>query len=378
MDYVLRIQSVMQLRCPKQETQKKKNELGKDVKVTVHLPWALVDQRETVHSYDMAFLVPSGYSAHDLRQETDSLYAACGAPVSIIDRGGRVIVSVNKADFPDVIPYDPAFLQMTKGREVLCGFDLLGKPITHNFRVPHVLIGAQSGYGKTDLLRWWMYQLIARFTPDQLHIDIIDGKGFSFLPFRGIPHIRRIVRDLAGASAIMRDAKKVMNDRSNKVWESGDRDKTNTFQWRLVIVDELAVISPGMQVSKSDKEIAAATYADMAAVACVGREAGVGMIMATQRPDANVVHPQVKQNCDVSIAMKCKTVTNSEIILDRPGAEQLPHGKPGRAIYSGMEDCIFQIPYIGKDDKWNELLNPYRKEIAHDEPTPIDDLGNFV
>lgn len=358
MDYNKRIQEIMTLRCPSV------NKKG------VKIPWKLLDKRSNDISHDFAYIVPTGYSVKDIRQETDAIYASCGGYVTIKDRGGVVVISINRKDFPSVIPYDPSFLDLTSGREVLCGFDILGKPITHNFRIPHILVGSQSGYGKTDLLRFWIYQLITRFTPEQIHIDIIDGKGFSFLPFRGIPHIRRIARDLSTARSVLQDAKAVMQKRSNEVWESNDREHINSYGWRLVIIDELAVISPSFQVSKPDRDLAVATYSDMASIACVGREASVGVIMATQRPDANVVHPQVKQNCDVSIALRCKTQTNSEIILDRSGAEKLPHGVAGRAIYSGIEDCIFQVPFIGKDDVWNTLLEPYRKEeIHHEEST---------
>jgi len=118
----------------------------------------------------------------------------------------------------------------------------------------------------------------------------------------------------------------------------------------------------------------------MASIACVGREAQVGMIMATQRPDANVIHPQVKQNCDVSIALRCKTLTNSEIILDHGGAEKLPHGKAGRAIYGGTTDTIFQIPYIGKDDVWTQILETYKKpwrDLANEQRTEANNLDDI-
>lgn len=377
-EYVDRVQRITAIRCPRKIVEKR----NKDGKVTQKIPqpWELVDARETESSIDIALWVPIGYSASDLEQELDAIAASFGLFVTLRDRKGIVQLTIAKQDFSDLIAYHPDMLSLTQGREVLVGYTQEGKPLFHNFRVPHVLIGAQSGYGKTDLLRFWLLQLIHRFTPEQLHIDIIDGKGFSFLPFRGVPHIRRIARDLSGAAAILRDAKLTMMKRSDLVWANDDRDMTGGFCWNLVVIDELAMISPSFQVSKGDKKLAMDAYADMAAVACVGREAGVGMIMATQRPDANVVHPQVKQNCDVSIALRCKTQTNSEIILDRSGAEKLPHGKPGRGIYAGMTDVYFQTPFVGSDNVWREILAPYKSEggTPIERKEEIDDLGDYV
>lgn len=372
LEYRHRIEAVMLLRVP---TRKEVRQViaGKTQKQMINAPWPYLFSRETDYAAELAFEVPAGYSARDLAQETDALYAACGAHISLTDRGGIVIVSIGKKEFPDVIPFDSTFLSLSSGREILCGFDLLGRPVKHHFRVPHMLIGAMPGYGKTDFIRWIIFQLIARFTPEQLHIDIVDGKGFSFIPFRGIPHIRRIVRDLSGIAAVMQDARRTMEKRANVIWNADDRALASSFQWHMVFVDELAVLSPSMQISRSDKGIAEEAYANMAAVACVGREAGVGMVLCTQRPDANVVHGQVKQAMDVSIAFRTKTQTNSEIILDHAGAEKLPQNKPGRGIYSASTDTIFQSPYIGDDDAWTALLLPYKKEVVNIESNQNSD-----
>lgn len=375
--YIESILKITSLRCPRAVVEKK-NSQGK-VTAKIAQPWNLIDARETESSIDIALHVPIGYSVNDLIQETDAIYAACGAYVTIRDRGGVAVVSISKKDFPDTIPFDPKMLESCAGRTVLLGYDQMGNPIFHNFRVPHMLIGAMPGYGKTDLIRWIILQLVHRFTPDQIHIDIIDGKGFSFLPFRGVPHIRRIARDLAGASSIMKDAKRIMNNRSSQIWDEDNRNMTDGFRWHMVFVDELAVLSPGFQITKDDKKLATYTYADMAAVACVGREAGVGMVLCTQRPDANVVHPQVKQAMDVAIAFRTKTLTNSEIILDHGGAQLLPQNKPGRGIYSASTDTIFQAPYIGKDDVWEKILSPYKYEwsdMSDERPKETNDLDD--
>lgn len=357
-EYRRRIERVMEKRCPRAiETRGS----GKE---PIRHPWRFLGSQAGKYSVDLAFEVPTGYSAADLRQELDALFAACGAYIEIEDRAGAVVVSIYPEEFPMTIEFEPSMLDLAPvGRNVLLGFDRQMNPIYHNFRVPHLLIAGMSGYGKTDLIRWILFQLIHRFTPEELAIEIIDMKGFSFLPFRRIPHIRRIVRDLPGALDVLKQGHKLMIDRSNKVWDADDRETVAGFRWHIVLIDEAAQIAPAQIRDPELKQLALAADSYAASISAVGREAGVGLLYATQRPSADVINPLVKANMEAALCFRTKTQSNSEIVIDRPGAERLPIGKPGRAIYAATEDKILQVPYIGDDSKWRELLDPYRKEL---------------
>lgn len=357
-----RIEAVTAKRCPR------KVEARKNMP-PLHHPWKHLATRTTAHSIDIAFEVPIGYSVLDLRQETDAIFATCGAYIEISDRAGAAIVHIFPTDFPPLIPFEPSMLELTKGRSILIGFDRNQTPILHDFRVPHLLIAGMSGYGKTDLIRFILLQLIHHLTPEQLEIDIIDGKGFSFLPFRGIPHVRSIVRDIPSAAHVLKQAKQLMITRSDQVWKSGERDETKGFKWRIVLIDEAAQIAPRLQRDTELKKIASDADECASSIASVGREASVGLIYCTQRPDISVINPLVKANMEASFCFRTKTVSNSEIVIDRPGAEKLPVGKAGRGIYAATEDKIVQVPYVGNDEVWTELLNPYRKELPNDNET---------
>lgn len=355
-----RIQQIMLLRCPNGK---------KDERPT---PWSLIDCRETDYSYEFAYQIPRGYSHKDLEQELDAISASVGGYVEIINRGGAVIVSIMRKDFPDSITYSHDMLNVVDDRKVLLGFTRDMKEVIHDFRVPHLLIGGMSGYGKTDLIRMIVYQLIARFSPDQIEIYIIDLKGFSFLPFRNIPHIRSIGRNLAHAYITLNDAVKEMKSRSSQIWETGNRHLSKSYPWRIILIDEAAQIAPDhFRGDKDSKEIAQKCDTLAGEISCVGREAGIGLIYCTQRPDSKTINPQVKANADASICFRTKNRTNSEIIIGKPGAETLPENTPGRIIYSTTSDVIAQVPYVGGDYEWEELLRPYttngRIVIEHEQ-----------
>lgn len=330
------------------------------------IPWKFLAHRKTPYSVSLAFEVPTGYSFKDLVQETDAMMASLGRYVEIKNHAGVVVVDVILQEYPETIAAD-LDIRNPSPRHVMIGLDRGMNPVYHSFKVPHLMIGGMSGYGKTDLVRWILYQLIKSHTPDQLSIDIIDGKGFSFLPFRDIPHIRRIVRDIPGAVSVLKDAKSLMDQRSDIVWSGGERGEASRFRWHIVIVDEAAQISPGQIRDKELKKQAAIADSYAASISCVGREAQVGLLYCTQRPDVSVINPQVKANMEASICFRTKTVSNSEIIIDRPGAEKLPAGKPGRVIYAASEDKVVQVPYVGDDDRWNEILDPFRVVRVPDE-----------
>lgn len=321
-------------------------------------PWKLIDKRTNEFAYE----VPNGLSYKDIEGQIDALYSTCGAVVELKDYAGVVVIKVNPDDFPEEIPYQESMLTLTKGRSVVLGFDRSGKAISHNFRVPHLLMAGQSGYGKTDLLRWILFQLVTRFTPDELQINIIDMKGFSFLPFRDVPHVK-VVRDLAGAHSVLKEGKRIMDERSNIVWNSNNRSQTQNFKWHLIVIDEASQISPLLIRDKEKRMMALECDEYAASISAIGREASVGLFYCTQRPDATVINPLVKANMDAVFCFRTKTELNSMIVLDRPGAEKLPHGKAGRGFYLTDELTEIQVPYIGKDDKWHDLLKPYQKEI---------------
>jgi S-DNA-T family DNA segregation ATPase FtsK/SpoIIIE len=330
--------------------------------------WSYLDSRETEYLIEYAYEVPIGLSFNDLEKQGDAIAASVGVEVDLINRGGAVVISIPKKDFPIEIKYKKEYLELTKGNDVLLGFDKNMTPIKHSFKVPHLMIGGMSGYGKTDLIRWIVFQLISRFTPEQLQIQIIDMKGFSFLPFRNIPHITRIARDLPSALSALKTGYRLMNERSNQVWEDGNRKKVKSFKWHIVLIDEASQIAPELIRDRGLKALASKCDSYAAAISCIGREAKVGLIYCTQRPDSTIINPQVKANMDASICFKTKTSSNSKIILDRDGAEKLPCGIAGRAIYSSDEMTTFQVPYIGDDEAWEKLLKPYHQEvIVHDK-----------
>lgn len=350
MNYRKRIESVMIAKVPR-------------VKGEKLLAWKFLGRRAERGTVELAYSVPIGKSRLDLERQIDALYAACGAPVELKDYAGAVVVRIFREDFPACIPFKKEMLELEKDKKnIIVGYSRENTPIPHSLRVPHLMIAGKSGYGKTDIVRWFLLQLIHKNTPEEIEIWIVDLKGFSFMPFKRVPHITRIARDLPGAKELLEDAVKIMEDRSKEVWDSEDREQAARYKTLFVLVDEAYMISPGVTKNKERKKLAAACDEAAAKISGTGREAGVGLIYCTQRPDADVINPLVKANMDARICFKTQTESNSIIVLDEPGAEKLPHGKPGRVLFAAGDRQELQVPYIGNDEEWTELLRRYWKD----------------
>lgn len=364
-NYKKRIEKVMIEKVPRKKGDKLK-------------PWVYLDSLKDKGVYEFAYRVPVGLSVLDLERQIDALYAACGAVVELKDYAGVVVIRVLPEDFPQMIEYKEEFLQVTSGKDILIGFDRQGGAITHSLRVPHLMIAGKSGYGKTDLIRFLLLQLINHNTSEEIEIQIIDLKGFSFMPFKNIPHITRIARDLASAWDVLDKAVKLMERRSNEVWNSEDRKKTANYKTLFVLIDEAYMISPNVLKDPERKKLARMCEEAAAKISGTGREAGVGLIYCTQRPDAEVINPLVKANMDAKICFKTGTESNSLIVLDHPGAAKLPHGTPGRVLLSATDLIECQVPYVGNDDEWNKVMEEYKHEEREDlglNETYSDSIG---
>lgn len=353
-DYRRRIEAVLASVSPREKAAKNRPAQS----------WNFIAGRETEYAHEYAFRVPVGQSAENVEKHLDTFTASCGAVVELEDRAGAVVFKVFQQDLPEVIRFNESMLEGMKGNAVLLGFNRHRAPVIHSWKNPHMILAGETGWGKTDAIRFILYQLIARFSPADLEIHIIDLKGgVSFLPFRSIPHIARIAYDLMTAYEVMKDAYNTMLERMEEVRQYGKRSAFKGYKQRILLIDEAAQISP--KTIRTKKEVAIANQIDafLSSVACVGREPGINLLYCTQYPHSDIVHPQVKINCGARLCFHVPSRYQSEVVLDAGGAENL--SCPGRAIYKSTKLVTLQVPYVGNDEAWEKLLIESKTEVLH-------------
>ena len=225
----------------------------------------------------------------------------------------------------------PKFDGKATSYQIPIGVDTMNNVIYDDIaKMPHMLIGGQTGSGKSVFLR----NIIQSLTNCQ--VDIIDMKGLDFEDLG-----KNIISEVPAALMLIKKLVHLMDERY--------KNKRVNAKRRVLIIDEYADLV--MQTGKEKHEIGVfdengklktktttidtrkQLETDLARILQKGRAANINVIIATQRPSADIVAPIIKANCPVKACLRVATAKNSEIILDESGGERLL-GK-GDMLYLG-------------------------------------------
>ena len=221
------------------------------------------------------------------------------------------------------------------------GKDIGGNNIVGNIaKLPHVLIAGTTGSGKSVCTNSLIVSILYKSTPDEVRFIMVDPKMVELAPYNGIPHLLiPVVTDPKKAAGALQWAVFEMMKRYKMFSEKGVKDlagynalsETDEDVKKLpivvVVIDELADL---MLVAAKEVEESICRVAQM------GRASGMHLVVATQRPSADVITGLMKANIPSRIAFAVASSMESRIILDTPGAEKLV-GK-GDMLYSPLGD----------------------------------------
>ena len=238
------------------------------------------------------------------------------------------------------------------------GKDIGGNCIVGNIaKLPHMLIAGTTGSGKSVCMNSIIISLLYKASPDDVKLIMVDPKMVELGIYNGIPHLlipvvtdpKKAAGSLQWAVSEMMRRYKAMSDAGvrdlesyNSIIESQEVDGQKIPQV-VVIIDELADL---MLVAAKEVEESICRIAQM------GRAAGIHLVIATQRPSADVITGLMKANIPSRIAFSVASAMESRIILDTQGAEKLVgrgdmlyapigNGKPQR-----VQGCFVSDPEV--------------------------------
>lgn len=207
------------------------------------------------------------------------------------------------------------------------GKDISGKNVVGNIaKLPHMLIAGTTGSGKSVCTNSLIISLLYKSGPEDVRFIMVDPKMVELGIYNGIPHLLiPVVTDPKKAAGALQWAVTEMLKRYSMFNEVGVRDlkayNAHVLQGGgeklpqiVVVIDELADL---MMVAAKDVEESINRVAQM------GRAAGMHLIIATQRPSADVITGLMKANIPSRIAFAVSSTMESRIILDTGGAEKL-------------------------------------------------------
>ena len=209
----------------------------------------------------------------------------------------------------------------------------LGKSIDGNCvvgniaKMPHLLIAGTTGSGKSVCMNSIIISLLYKAGPEDVKLIMVDPKMVELGIYNGIPHLlipvvtdpKKAAGSLQWAVTEMLRRYKMMSDMGVRDLESYNgivaaEDPGQKLPSVVIIIDELADL---MMVAAKEVEDSICRIAQM------GRAAGMHLIIATQRPSANVITGLMKANIPSRIAFSVASAMESRIILDTMGAEKL-------------------------------------------------------
>ena len=222
-----------------------------------------------------------------------------------------------------------AFGDSKAAMPVALGVDIVGKPVVTDFAdMPHLLVAGTTGSGKSVCVHAILISLLLRNSAEDLRLVLIDPKRIELSAYAELPHlVAPVIMDMAQAADALAWCVREMDKRYellaaasvrdltayNKKQASGD-GKAHPLPRILVVIDELADL-----IMSSDKVV----EQQIVRIAQKARAAGIHLLLATQRPDSEIITGLIRTNMPARIAFRVRKQTESQIILDAGGAEQL-------------------------------------------------------
>jgi DNA segregation ATPase FtsK/SpoIIIE, S-DNA-T family len=287
---------------------------------------------------------------------------------------------------------------------VWLGKDIAGKAIgTDLAKQPHILIAGTTGSGKSGCVNAMLSSVLLRSSPNEVRMVLVDPKRVELNHYEGIPHLLTpVVTSPRLAANVLSNLIKEMEERYGVMSRAKTRSLVELNKLRvrqgeaplpyiLCVIDELADL---MMVAPADVEDSIIRLAQKS------RAVGIHLVLATQRPSADVITGMIKANVPARIAFAVSSQTDSRVILDQNGAESLlgqgdmlfrPAGESRTARIQGAFIAEEEIERVtehwrrqGEPELQEELLEAVEPEDAGEgadgdfDPDQDDLLGEAI
>lgn len=228
---------------------------------------------------------------------------------------------------------------------------------------PHMLIAGTTGSGKTIFLHTMLVSLLHQYSSDELEVLIIDPKQTDFIFFEDIPHLyggsvvidaeealERIqeinTKDKEERTAALRSC------RSKDIESYNLKNPDNKMKRLVVVIDEYSDLIQAAEMQGTRKDFEKNLLMLLQRV----RNLGIHLIIATQRPSAQIVTGALKAVIPFRVSFRLPSHTDSQTILDMSGAENLL-GKGDMLMVTESDIKRMQGLYISEDELEEFLSN---------------------
>lgn len=289
----------------------------------------------------------------------------------------------------------PEFEQAAKKMDLPMAFgkDALGLPVIRDLAsMPHLLVGGATGQGKSVFENVLLASLLMSRTPKDMRLVMVDPKQVEFAPYNDTPHLLAPVIDdsrravsvfewlvqemenrytlfkTTGVRKISEYNELSNRERAKRLDEAGaDGDVPEHLPYIVAMVDELADLMMVAADTKIDELIAR--------IAQKARAAGIHLILVTQSPRSDVLTGVIKANIPARVSLRVNTGTESRIVLDQVGAEDLLGKGDLLMVMPGDPKPVRAQSAFIADDEMVRMLDALRAQI---KPNYVIDPNQFT
>ncbi|MBO5889398.1 MAG: DNA translocase FtsK, partial [Clostridia bacterium] len=298
--------------------------------------------------------------------------------IEVANRTKEMVTLKDLVSSKEFLGADNSTLTFTLGK------DVVGTPLCIDItQMPHLLIAGATKSGKSVCLNTLIVSLLMKYSPEELRLVIIDPKKVEFKFYEKLPHLYfgEIVNngDIALTTATlnwvyseMSRRYSVFTDYKVKNLEGYNKkalaNDEKIMPRILVIIDEFANIMLNDKNGANDK---------ICALAAEARAAGIHLILATQRPSADIMEGPIKANLPARIVFKVATDIDSRVCIGKNGAETLLGSGDGLYKTDGMfdydrfmgayvsdEEIVDVVDYVKDHNKGYFDYNAWSKIVA--------------
>lgn len=321
------------------------------------------EARKTEYGECIRISTPIGLCSKDFEKHEVALKEHFRArDIGIKFNNGWIFLELHKEKLKNIYEYENVD---TKGiLEVPIAYSVAGLETIDIAKGPHILVAGETGSGKSTALRSIITYLVQKKSQLGVKLHLIDLKeGVEFSVFRKSNAVATFSKDREEAEKVLNNLLKEVKRRYKLLFDSdcvdiaeyNKRFKKKKLNYEVCIVDEFADL-------QNEKE----SIVLLEELLAKARACGIHFIISTQRPDAKILNGRLKANVPYIIGLKTMNGTNSRIILDQEGLEELRGN--GHAIIKTNALIEAQCIYVSTSQARNIVRHTYKREKAIFKP----------
>ena len=254
--------------------------------------------------------------------------------------------------------------------EILTGYKDYKPNLVNMNRFPNVLIGGDTGSGKSRFLMVLLSNLIAN-CPD-VELYFMQIRKSDLILFKDCKQCKYIARDLTKARNLLKHINDLCIERdqiieqytvSDGIFNIEDYNrhfKNNKMKYVYLVLEEFSFFMPNGADSKEEKQLKREILGYIRQIVNSSRSVGVFTITSLQKPTKDSIPTDIKSQLSVRVAFKLLDKENSIVILGNSSATKL---KPLEAIIRTNNQSIVNIPLIHH----KAIMRAIKEDIATDK-----------